>query len=369
MLLTGQQNDDSFHTIVKESQRKREELAELAKERKRKREDSAELAKERKRKREDSAIEKKQKQAIEKEQKQAQQTEARKKKGEPSFEDNCVIIEKIGEDIHTNGNHESKSMVILTQNGATQDTSEMFFLKLTTNKLGELTANGGTGKLYDSRRKNDILLVVPRTDGALIAMNYRVRGARAGASIHHCITEGTKASVAMIFNIEGDSAQEAVRAVVKATSNGDDITNEILSAIEMELFKAREVWLADCGQNGNDFFEFEQRQINYSSLSIYKGYRDDTVQVTLPSNIVKNKQKNNIYEKYLELKLEVELSSPLLQAILNIGGCHCNMRLQYYLPKTGAMRIHRDAFGEYQWNRIKMSWYFIRKKIVYSTIV
>mmetsp|Transcript_9812 Transcript_9812/g.11198 ORF Transcript_9812/g.11198 Transcript_9812/m.11198 type:complete len:203 (+) Transcript_9812:235-843(+) len=198
----------------------------------------------------------------------------------------------------------------------------------------------------------------------LIAMNHWMRGAGSGSgvNIHHCITEGTKPSVAMIFNIEGDSAQKAVRAVVKAISNGADLTNEILSAIEMELFKAREVWLADCGQNGIDFFELEQGEINYSSLFILKCSRDDTVRVTLPLNIVRNKQKNNKYEKYLDLKLEVELSSPLLRAILNIGGCNCNMRLQYYLPKTGAMRIHRDACGDYQWNRIKMSWYFIQRR-------
>ena len=147
-------------------------------------------------------------------------------------------------------------------------------------------------------------------------MNHRLRGAGAGVSIHHCITKGTKASVALIFNIDGDSAQEAVHAVVKATSNGYNLTNDQLSSIEMEAFKAREVWLAGCGENANDFFEFEQRQINYSSLSIYKGSRDDTVRVTLPDNIVKNKSQNNKYKKYLELKLEVELSSPLLRAIL-----------------------------------------------------
>ena len=203
----------------------------------------------------------------------------------------------------------------------------------------------------------------------MLAMNYRLRGAGAGVSIHHCITKGTKASVALIFNIDGDSAQEAVHAVVKATSDSYNLTNDHLSAIEMEVFKAREVWLAGNGENGNDFFVLEQRQINYSSLSICKGSGDDTVQVILPSNIVKNKSQNNKYETYVELKLEVELSSPLLPAILNIDRGHRNMRLQYYLPNTGSMRIHQDAIGDHQRNQIKMSWYFIRKKLVYSTIV
>jgi len=100
---------------------------------------------------------------------------------------------------------------------------------------GELTASEGAGKLYDSSRANDILLAVPRMGRTLIAMNHWMRGAGSGSgvNIHHCITEGTKDSVALIFSI----------------NYGNDLTNEILSAIEMELFEAREY----CGPDGNEF--------------------------------------------------------------------------------------------------------------------
>ena len=89
----------------------------------------------------------KKKTAKSKKKKENEAAAAAKKMGEPSFKDDCVIIEKICDDICTNGNHESKSMVIQTQIGAIQNTSEMLFLRPTSNKRGELTANGGTGKI------------------------------------------------------------------------------------------------------------------------------------------------------------------------------------------------------------------------------
>mmetsp|Transcript_44315 Transcript_44315/g.50172 ORF Transcript_44315/g.50172 Transcript_44315/m.50172 type:complete len:150 (+) Transcript_44315:485-934(+) len=145
----------------------------------------------------------------------------------------------------------------------------------------------------------------------LIAMNHWMRGAGSGSgvNIHHCITEGTKDSVALIFSINGDLISDRDR-----TLRGKRIL--------------RAGW--------KRILELEQGLLHYTSLSIYKGSRAGTIRITLPANIIRKKSEDSKYEKYLQLKLEVELASPLLRAILNIkgnGNC-CIMRAQYYLPNT-----------------------------------
>lgn len=95
-----------------------------------------------------------------------------------------------------------------------------------------------------------LVLAIPCVDKMLIAMNYQSCGTGHDVSIHHCIAQGSKSLVALIFSYKCDSAKEATETVVNAAFNDDKLTNPRASVIEKELSHAKEVWLAHFGTKG-----------------------------------------------------------------------------------------------------------------------